>query len=156
MYSVGVLDHFTLRVRYLSLLNTICNLLGYTRHHSIWYTSFFMTPLVVTTLFVLQCVVTLWCRVSERSFDLFCHLFGDLSSVSLSRCLFYLCLYLGVSSMSGLSLSASLLSLPVSFLCVCRPSNLEFAPGVEDTFPPPPGGTPRCSGFPTIWLLRNS
>jgi hypothetical protein len=95
--------------------------------------------------------MTLWCRVSERSFDLFCYLFGDLSSVSLSRCLFYICPFLGVSSIS-VSISVSLLCLSLSrclfyvcfylsvsstsnSVCVCHPSNSVFAPRIEDTFP---------------------
>jgi hypothetical protein len=75
--------------------------------------------------------MTLLRCVSERSFVLFCYLFGDLSSASLSRCLFsvhlfisvsLLCasLYLGVSSLC-FSLSRCLFSvhlfISVSLLC---------------------------------------
>jgi hypothetical protein len=54
------------------LLDAKCNLLGYRRNHSICYTCLFTTPLVVITISLIHCVLTLWCRLSERSFDLFC------------------------------------------------------------------------------------
>jgi hypothetical protein len=138
---LAVLDHFTSRVRYLSLLNT-----------NIQRARLLMTPFGLLHFFIydstnrhynlcLQCVMTLWRCVSEQSWFLFgsaawssliCVF--DPSSVSL-RCLpsIYFCL---------------------SFLCVCRPSNRVFVPGIEDTFPH--DCISRCSGFPTIWLLRNS
>jgi hypothetical protein len=102
------------------------------RHYNLW----------------LQCVMTLWC-VSERSFDLFS---VTCSVISLQ------CLYLGVSSLS-LYLGVSYICLPSSVLlsssCLisCH-SNTVFAPRIEDTFPR--DYISRCSGFPTIWLLRNS
>jgi hypothetical protein len=83
-------------LRYLSLLNTNYNVLGYWRHRSICYISLFTTPLVVTTISVYS---VLWpSDVVSRSGSLISSVicsviyFGDLSLVSLSRCLFYLCL----------------------------------------------------------------
>jgi hypothetical protein len=52
MYNVGVLAHFTSRVRYLSLLNTNCNVIGYRRPHSVFYTCLFTTPVVVSKISV--------------------------------------------------------------------------------------------------------
>jgi hypothetical protein len=126
----------------------ICNVLGYWWHRSICYTSLFTTPLVVTTIFLLQCVMTLWCRVSERSFDIFCYLFDDLASVTSPHSVSLLSLsLLGVSSMSVclsdlyLFSSLCLLSCPSNSVCAWNrrhlPSRLHF----------------RCSSFATIWLL---
>jgi hypothetical protein len=61
----------------LPLLDAKCNLLGYRRHRSICYTCLFTTPLVVITISLLQWILTLWCTVSERSFDLFSVLYSS-------------------------------------------------------------------------------
>jgi hypothetical protein len=53
-------------------MNANSNLLGYRRHQSVCYTRLFTTPLVVITISLLQWVLTPWCLVSERSFDVFC------------------------------------------------------------------------------------
>jgi hypothetical protein len=114
MYNVSVLDHFTLRV-YVTyhFWTPICNVLGYWRHRSVCYTSLFTTSLVVITISVYN---VLWpSDVVSRSGPLvssaICSVisFGDLSSVSLSRCLFYLCLF---SLSVCLSLSRCLFSSP--------------------------------------------
>jgi hypothetical protein len=42
------------------LMDANCNLLGYRRHHSIYYTRLFTTPLVVITISLFQWVLTLW------------------------------------------------------------------------------------------------
>jgi hypothetical protein len=104
----GVPEHFTPRV-YVTyhFWTPICYVLSYWRHRSVCYTSLFTTSLVATIISVLQCVMTLWRCVSERFFDLFCYLFGDLSSVSLFSSLLSL----------SLSLSSLLLSL-LSVFCV--------------------------------------
>jgi hypothetical protein len=88
----------------------ICNMLGYWRHRSICYTSLFTTPLVVTTISVYNVLgpsdvvfrsgpgssldlllgSSLIC-VSGRSFEPSSVSLQCLSSVSLSRSLFYLC-----------------------------------------------------------------
>jgi hypothetical protein len=113
-------------------MNSWCTVSLYSHFFStIWrisYTSLFTTPLVVTTIFLLQCVMTLWCRVSERSLissvicsvtSLQCLNLGVSSVSSLSRCVFHICsVFLGVSS-----------------LFICRPLNRVFAPGIEATFP---------------------
>jgi hypothetical protein len=148
----------------------ICNVLGYWRHRSVCYTSLFTTSLVVTTISVYN---ELWPSdvVSQSgpgsSLDLllgsslFCVF--DLSSVICSSVMSFavfslLCLYLGVSLFSVSLLCVcfylGVLSLLCLFSVLCRPSNRVFAPGIEDTFPH--DCISRCSGFPTIWLLRNS
>jgi hypothetical protein len=95
----------------------ICNVLGYWRHRSVCYTSLFTTSLVVITVSLIHCVMNLWRCVSERSFDLFCYLFGDLL-----RPLFSVCLLFSVPSLG---------------VCpfICCPSNRVFASGKEDTSP---------------------
>jgi hypothetical protein len=66
-----ILSSFLLLYNVLSLLDANCNLLGHRRHLSVCYTCLFPTPLVVVKISLLQCVLTLWCVVSERSLDLF-------------------------------------------------------------------------------------
>jgi hypothetical protein len=131
-------------LRYLSLLNTKCDVLVYWRHRSVCYTSLFTTSLVTTISFYnvlgpsdvvsrsgpgsslgLLFGSSLIC-VSGRSFvSLFC--------VSL------LCVCL-LSSVSPLCLFS---------ICVCPficcPSIRVFAPRIEDTFPY--GFISRCCGF---------
>jgi hypothetical protein len=206
MYSVCGTWPFTSRVRFLSLLNTKCNLLGYWRHRSVCYSCLFTIPLLITTVFLLQCVMTLWrCDVASRSGTLISSViysvisFG-VSSISISSlfiCLLslsFLKVKVTLRLMVSLSVSRSWCRAPsdiyygltvmvsllwgslsderpglffvyaagpcqqaigqVSFLSICRPSNRVFAPGIEDPFPH--DCLFRCSGFPTIWLLRNS
>jgi hypothetical protein len=113
----------------LSLLNTNCNVLGYWRHRSICYISLFTTSLVVITISPYN---VLWpSDVVSQS--------GPLISVLLS---------VRWSTFVMFSL------LPLSLLCVCRPSIRVFAPGMEDTLPH--DCISLCSGFRTISLLRNS
>jgi hypothetical protein len=179
MYNVGgTWPLYVAGLRYLSLLNTNCNVTGYWWHRSICYTPLFTTPLVVTTVSVYN---ELWpSDVVSRSgpFDFFGYLFGDLSSICvffsvslLSLSLFSLSVFISVSllslslfslsafiSVSSIYLSSLCLYLGVSSisvcLCVFRPSNRVFSSGIEDTFPY--DCIFRCSGFSTIWLLRNS
>jgi hypothetical protein len=92
---LAVLDHFTLRVYVICHFWTaICNVLGYSRHRSVCYTSLFTAPLVVTTISVYS---LLWpSDVVSRSGPLISSVicsvisFGDL----------HRCLYLSVSSIS--------------------------------------------------------
>jgi hypothetical protein len=101
--------YFTCTLLVTSEHQYVCNLLGDWRHRSICYTCLFTTPLVIT-ISLLQCVMTLWRCVSERFFDLFCYLFGDLLRWSLFRVFI---------SVSLLSLSCFLcVSLYLSLLCV--------------------------------------
>jgi hypothetical protein len=44
-----------------------CNLLGYRRHYSIYYTRLFPTSLVLVTISLLQWVLTLWCLLISSS-----------------------------------------------------------------------------------------
>jgi hypothetical protein len=150
-FTVYVICHFWTQ---------ICNVLGYRRHHSICYTSLFTTPLVVTTISVYN---VLWpSDVVSRSGPL---ISSAICSVISVQCL-YLCLYLGVSSMSVSAvisfLSLFFLCLSLIFLCLSShlsllcliscPLNRMFAPGIEDTFSH--GCIFRCSSFAIIWLLR--
>jgi hypothetical protein len=77
-------------LRYFSLLNTNCNVLGYWWHRSICYTSLFMIPLVVTTIYVYS---VLWPSdaVSRN---------GPLTSSVICSVISLHCLYLGVSCIS--------------------------------------------------------
>jgi hypothetical protein len=84
---LAVLNHFTLRVR-CHFWTPICNVLGYWRH------LFISDSTSRHYNLCLQCVMTLWCRVSERFFDLF--------SV--------FCSVISLQCFSSLSLSLSLLS----------------------------------------------
>jgi hypothetical protein len=89
--------------------------------------------------------MTLWRRMSERSFDLFSVIY---SVISLQ------CLYLGVSSISLLSVCCVLSSISLLSLSLCLiscPSNTVFASAIEDAFSH--GCTFRYFGFATIWLL---
>jgi hypothetical protein len=112
IYMLAVLDHFTLCVDTVKFVTLV-----------------YLRPLVINTISVFTVCMTLWCRVSERSFDLF-----SVISVSL------LCL----------SVVFSLLSL--SLCLITCPSNIVFATGIEDNFSH--GCIFRCFGFATIWLLR--
>jgi hypothetical protein len=104
----------------------ICNVLGYWRHRSISFTSLFTTPLVVTTISlysvlwpsnvvswsgplissVICSVISLQCSYLGVS-SISVSISASLLSLSLSRCLFYVCLFISVSLLS-LSLSRCL------------------------------------------------
>jgi hypothetical protein len=110
----------------------------------------FTTPLIVTTISVYS---VLWpSDVMSRSGPLISSVicsvisFCDLSSVSLSRCLFYISLICLVCSLFYISL------LSLSLCLTSCPSNTVFASAIEDTFSH--GCIFRYFGFATIWLLR--
>jgi hypothetical protein len=111
MPNVQCLPYLT-TFRYLYIIchlwTPVCNVLGYRRHHLICYTCLFTTPLFVTTVSLLHCVMALWCHVSEWSFDLF----SVICSVISLQCL-YLCLF------SYLLCSLFFLCLSFIFLCLC-------------------------------------
>jgi hypothetical protein len=90
--------------------------------------------------------MTLWCRVSEWSFDLFSVM---CSVISLQ------CLHLGVSFISLFSVCCVLSYISLLSLSLCLISclsNTVFASGIEDTFSH--GCIFHCFGFATVWLLR--
>jgi hypothetical protein len=106
MYHVGVLGPFTSRVYFsYHFWTPICNVLGYWRHHSVCYFSYYDFTSRHYNL-CLQCVATLWRCVSER----FWFLFGSAAWISLLS-LSPLCVY------------------PF----ICCPWNRVFASGREDT-----------------------
>jgi hypothetical protein len=125
----------------------ICNVLGYWRHRSVCYTSLFTTTLVVTTISVYS---VLWPSdaVSRSGPFISCYLFGDLSSVSLSRCLFYLCLF----CLSVISLSFSLTFL--SSFSESYPLPLKYSDCAWNGRHLLSRCIFRCFGFETIWLFR--
>jgi hypothetical protein len=147
IYNVGgTWPIYITGLRYLSLLNTNCNVLGYWRHRSVLLHFFIYDFTSRHYNLCLQCVITLWRCVSERSFDLFCYLFRDLLRWSL----FSVFISVSLLSLSVLSLSVSL---SLSSLCL---SPLKSSVCAWNRRHLPPRLHFRCSGFPTIWLLRNS
>jgi hypothetical protein len=105
MYNVwGTWSLYVTGLRYLSLLNTKCNVLGYWRRRSVCYSGLFTTSLVVTTIsvysvlwpsdFVSRSGPSISSLLSVRRF-----LFSDFISVSL-LCLSLLCSLFYLSSFS--------------------------------------------------------
>jgi hypothetical protein len=114
--NVQRLRYFT-TLRYLYVIchfwTPTCNVLGYWRHRSVLLHLFIYDSTSRHYNLWLQCVVCLWCRVSERSFDLFSVI---CLVISLQR------LYLGVSSISVYCVLPSFsVSISVSLLCLSAP-----------------------------------
>jgi hypothetical protein len=149
---LGTLSLYVTWLRYLSLLNTNCNVLGYWRHRSVCYTSLFTTSLVVTTVSVYNVLGP--SDVVSRS--------GPGSSALVLRS--------SLISVSGrsfdLSSVISLLFLSSVICLLCSPSvcvRLSAAPEVGCLCPGKKTHCPRVLfpvlallRFPTVRLLGNS